>query len=152
MTQSVSSQNTKTHPSRYNSQIILLRARIRARTHSRTLVPTTPAFCHRQQNSSSLPASNYSRPQCVCVGPAADVVVVTLLVVAVLVVASVVDRVVAPLELLGWPDPALNVDPMSPQRMLEKTTCVVGFSLMMSSGLPSVAEQGPLLPESSQFM
>lgn len=71
-------------------------------------------------------------------------------------VASVEALVVAAVEafaLLVVPDPPpLNVDPMSPQRMLEKTTWVVGLFLMIRSGLPSVASQGPLLPESSQFM
>jgi hypothetical protein len=44
------------------------------------------------------------------------------------------------------------VDPMSPQRMLEKTTCVLGLLARMLDGLPSVLLQGPALPLSSQFM
>src|SRR4051794_17471487 len=44
------------------------------------------------------------------------------------------------------------VEPMSPQRMLEKTTCVPGFWAMMLAGFPSVLLQGPELPLSSQFM
>lgn len=50
------------------------------------------------------------------------------------------------------PLPLEKVDPMSPQRMPLKTTCVVGLFWMMSAGLPSVVEQGPLEPVSSQFM
>lgn len=54
------------------------------------------------------------------------------------------------------PEPGLlppeNVEPMSPHRMLLKTTCVVGLFWRMREGLPSVVEQGPLLPVSSQFM
>ena len=44
------------------------------------------------------------------------------------------------------------VEPMSPHLMLEKTTWVSGCCARMLDGLPSVLEQGPLLPLSSQFM
>jgi hypothetical protein len=92
------------------------------------------------------------------VGPAADEVVETLVVVAVFVPGVAVDAldvvsVVPDFDVVvPEPLPLENVEPMSPQRMPLKTTCVVGLFLMMLVGLPSVASQGPLLPPSSQFM
>jgi hypothetical protein len=64
-----------------------------------------------------------------------------------------VDVAAEELELLLPPWPGrLYVEPMSPHLTLEKVTPVVGLFWIMSDGLPSVAEQGPLLPESSQFI
>jgi len=94
-------------------------------------------------------------------------VVVTLLVVEVVMVwlVEVVVGLVVVLEvvfvelvrdelelLLPPPEEVLTVDPISPQRMFEKTTWVPGSWEMMFEGLPSVLVQGPLLPLSSQFM
>lgn len=81
----------------------------------------------------------------------AAVVVVDLNVVAV-DAFEVVDVDTLEEEVVPEPPPLLNVLPMSPQRMLLKTTCVVGLFWRMSSGLPSVVLQGPLLPVSSQFI
>lgn len=44
------------------------------------------------------------------------------------------------------------VESMSPQRTLLKSMCVSGWFARMSSGLPSVALQGPASPLSIQFM
>jgi hypothetical protein len=44
------------------------------------------------------------------------------------------------------------VESMSPQRTLLKSICVSGWLARMSSGLPSVALQGPASPLSIQFM
>jgi len=107
--------------------------------------------------------SVYSRPQCVCVGPEADevaVFVVVILVAELVMVAGfdVAGFEVAVVSVLAFDEvvvpepPPLKVEPMSPQRMLLNTTCVVGLFWIMSAGLPSLVLQGPLLPVSSQFM
>lgn len=88
-----------------------------------------------------------------------EVVVVRLVGVVVVVGLVVVLEVVfvelvrVELELLlPPPEEVWPVDPISPQRMFEKTTWVPGSSETMFEGLPSVLVQGPLLPLSSQFM
>lgn len=84
-----------------------------------------------------------------------DTLVVTVVFVPVAVEALLVVSVVPALEVVmpePPPPPLENVEPMSPQRMLLKTTCVVGLFWRMSEGLPSVVEQGPFEPVSSQFM
>jgi hypothetical protein len=79
------------------------------------------------------------------VGPAADEVVETLVVVAVFVPGVAVDA-------LDVVSVVPDFDVVVPEPLPLETTCVVGLFLMMLVGLPSVASQGPLLPPSSQFM
>ncbi len=52
----------------------------------------------------------------------------------------------------GVEPPVGTVEPMSPQQMLENTTCASGWLARMTAGLPSALLHGPLLPLSSQFM
>src|SRR6185369_17282033 len=73
--------------------------------------------------------------------------VVMVLVAVVVVAAGLVVVVVEPPLPGSW-----KVEPMSPQRMLEKTTWVSGLLARMLAGLPSDALQGPWAPLSSQFM
>jgi hypothetical protein len=83
------------------------------------------------------------------VAPGAVLVVVFVEAVDVLEVVVVVVVLVV---VVPEPPEPLKVEPISPQRMLEKTTWVVGFCALIRSGFPSVLLQGPELPLSSQFM
>lgn len=65
----------------------------------------------------------------------------------------VVEETVEALEVVLVPPVIVPpVDPISPHRMLLNTTCVLGLFCLIKAGLPSVEEQGPLLPLSSQFI
>ena len=87
-------------------------------------------------------------PQCVCVGPVADVVVACLVDELVLVFVGVAVEISVELDDIGA-DP---VEPISPHLILPKVTDVLGSFASIVEGFPAELLQGPELPLSSQFM